>query len=291
MQLPRIVISGLSGGSGKTLLSLGLTRAFRQRGRRVQPAKKGPDYIDAAWLGIAAGRPAANLDPYFLSLSDLPSALVRSASSPFFRDLSPDLAVIEGNRGLYDGRDLMGTCSTAQVALALGAPVVLAVNCTKMTRTTAAIVAGIASFVPELSFAGVVLNNVGNPRHAAQVRQAVEYYTDIPVLGALPRLRENPLPERHMGLELSPASREPRVQRNGKKFWTGLPPSLRSILILTEYWKPLPLQLRFPILCLSFPAEIWGRDPSSALCGTMRCGFIMRKISLRCEKPVRNLWN
>lgn len=217
MQLPRIVISGLSGGSGKTLLSLGLTRAFRQRGRRVMPAKKGPDYIDAAWLGIAAGRPAANLDPYFLPLEELPSALVRSAGSPFFNDVSPDIAVIEGNRGLYDGRDLMGSCSTAQVALALGAPVVLAVNCTKMTRTTAAIVAGIASFVPELRFAGVVLNNVGNPRHAEQVRQAVEYYTDIPVLGALPRLRENPLPERHMGLELSPASREPRVQEEREK--------------------------------------------------------------------------
>ena len=179
--------------------------------------KKGPDYIDAAWLGIAAGRPAANLDPYFLPLEELPSALVRSAGSPFFNDVSPDIAVIEGNRGLYDGRDLMGSCSTAQVALALGAPVVLAVNCTKMTRTTAAIVAGIASFVPELRFAGVVLNNVGNPRHAEQVRQAVEYYTDIPVLGALPRLRENPLPERHMGLELSPSSREPRVQEERER--------------------------------------------------------------------------
>ena len=75
MQLPRIVISGLSGGSGKTLLSLGLTRAFRQRGRRVMPAKKGPAYIDAAWLGIAAGRPAANLDPYFLPLEELPVPL------------------------------------------------------------------------------------------------------------------------------------------------------------------------------------------------------------------------
>lgn len=212
MHLPRLVISGLSGGSGKTLLSLGLTRAFRQRGHRVQPAKKGPDYIDAAWLALAAGRPAANLDPYFLPTRALPAALARTAVRFSPDGAEPDLAIIEGNRGLYDGRDVHGSCSTAQVALALDAPLLLVLTCTKMTRTAAAVVTGVVSFAPALRFAGVVLNNVGNPRHAAQVRQAVEYYTDIPVLGELPRLRENPLPERHMGLELSPASRDPHIR-------------------------------------------------------------------------------
>lgn len=212
MHLPRLVISGLSGGSGKTLLSLGLARAFRTRGYRVQPAKKGPDYIDAAWLALAAGRPAANLDPYFLPARELPAALARACARFSPDGSAPDLALIEGNRGLYDGRDVRGSCSTAQVALALEAPVLLALNCAKMTRTAAAVVAGVAAFAPALNFAGVVLNNVGSPRHASQVRQAVEHYTDIPVLGELPRLRKNPLPERHMGLELSPAARDPRIR-------------------------------------------------------------------------------
>lgn len=189
--MSRVVISGLAGGGGKTLLSLGLCRALVDAGLRVQPFKKGPDYIDAAWLGQAAQKPCTNLDPYFLDesrLRDLFAHTMRHA----------DMAVIEGNRGLYDGRDAAGTCSTAALARTLDAPVVLTMNCTKMTRTAAAIAVGMAGF-ETYRLAGVVLNQVGNGRHGALVRQCIED-TGIRVLGALPRLRENPIPERHMGL-------------------------------------------------------------------------------------------
>lgn len=204
MRIPRLVISGLSGGSGKTLLSLGLTRAWVRRGLVVQPCKKGPDYIDAAWLALAAGRAAANLDPYFLP----PDGLRAQFAYACRRGAPSQLAIIEGNRGLYDGRDVAGSCSTAQVAQALTAPVLLALNCTKMTRTAAALVAGVVGFEPGLRVAGVVINNVGSSRHAAQVRQAIETYTDVPVHGELPRLTDNPLPERHMGLTLRRAAPE-----------------------------------------------------------------------------------
>ena len=197
MNQPRLVIAGLSGGSGKTLVSLGITRLLTRRGLTIQPYKKGPDYIDYAWLALAARRPAACLDPYFLE----DSALLRQ-----FCHISShrpaDLAVIEGNRGLFDGRDVKGSCSTAHVARLLKAPVLLTMNCAKMTRTAAAIVQGMQAFEPDLNLAGVLLNNVANDRHAAMLRCAIEEYTDIPVLGILPRMRENPLPERHMGLAL-----------------------------------------------------------------------------------------
>ena len=134
---PRLVVSGLSGGGGKTLVSLGLTRALTLRGLRVKPCKKGPDYIDAAWLGLASGLAPTNLDPYFLS-----DARLRALFCDTFRDA--DLAVIEGNRGLYDGRDLEGSCSTATLARALDAPIILTLSVTKMTRTAAALVAGLA---------------------------------------------------------------------------------------------------------------------------------------------------
>lgn len=190
--IPRLMVSGLSGGGGKTLAALGLVRAFTRRGLTVKPCKKGPDYIDSAWLGLASGLTPTNLDPYFLSEARL-LALFSHVTA------GADMALIEGNRGLYDGRDLEGSCSTAALARTLNAPILLILTVTKMTRTAAAIIAGLASFEP-VSLAGVMLNRVGSSRHAALIRRSIETYTGIPVIGELPRLTVNPIPERHMGL-------------------------------------------------------------------------------------------
>ncbi len=208
MHIPRIIIAGLSGGSGKTLFSLGLTRAWLQQGIAVQAYKKGPDYIDAAWLALASGRPVSNLDPFFLDEERL-QALFVSRFVQHAGKSKAGVALVEGNRGLFDGRDVQGTCSTMALARLLGLPVILAMDCTKMTRTAAAIVQGINSFQAEGSkgnLAGLMLNNVGTSRHEKQLRQSIELYTNVPVLGALPRQSANPLPERHMGLSLSHTS-------------------------------------------------------------------------------------
>lgn len=190
---PRLVLAGLSGGAGKTILTLGLTRALSASGLRVRPFKKGPDYIDAAWLGLAAGRDAANLDPYLFPASRI---------LPLFLEKSHgvDISLVEGNRGLFDGMDVAGSCSTAALARSLRAPVILCLDATKMTRTAAAIVAGVKSFEPDLDLAGVIVNRTGGPRHRKIVRECIETLAHVPVLGTLPRLPENPIPERHMGL-------------------------------------------------------------------------------------------
>jgi cobyrinic acid a,c-diamide synthase len=199
---PRLIISGLRGGAGKTLLALGLARALAQEGLRLKPFKKGPDYIDAAWLGLAAGRPATNLDPFFLPPEELRALFLYAFALSGDGGVPADFALIEGNRGLFDGRDLEGSCSTAALARTLQCPILLSLDCTKMTRTAAALVQGILAFEAELSIAGVVLNKIGSERHSALVRRAIEHYCSVPVLGALPRLAGEPLPERHMGLVL-----------------------------------------------------------------------------------------
>ncbi len=192
---PRVVIAGLSGGSGKTTLSLGLLRAFRKRGLSAVAFKKGPDYIDAGWLGAASGAPCYNLDPFLIGRENiLPSFIGRASGF--------DISLIEGNRGIFDGMDLKGSQSTATLAGILKSPIVLIMDTSKMTRTAAAIVLGVKNFEPGLRLAGVVLNRVAGARHEAMLRKSIESYTGVPVLGALPKLKEANavISERHMGL-------------------------------------------------------------------------------------------
>lgn len=193
----RIFIAGLRGGAGKTTLSLGVIAAFRRLGKSVAPFKKGPDYIDAGWLALAAGRPCYNLDTFLVPRADVLSSF-HAHSRP------DDIAVIEGNRGLYDGIDVEGHTSSAEVAKLLKAPVVLCVDATKMTRTAAAIIGGCAGFDPEVRLRGVILNRVAGPRHEAILRECIEHHCGIPVLGAVPKLDAHHFPERHMGLVPTP---------------------------------------------------------------------------------------
>ncbi|GAU08056.1 cobyrinate a,c-diamide synthase [Desulfoplanes formicivorans] len=190
---PRLVLAGLSGGSGKTIVSLGVCRAAVDAGISVRPFKKGPDYIDAHWLALASRASVSNLDPFLFSANRI-QGLFHARMSGY------DLAIIEGNRGLFDGKDVDGSCSTAELAKVLKAPVVMVVDCTKVTRTMAAIVLGCQMFDPDLDLKGIILNRIAGNRHEAIVRATVERYTDLKVFGSLPKMVKNPIPERHMGL-------------------------------------------------------------------------------------------
>jgi len=197
MALPRILIAALRGGSGKTIVSLGLIASWRKRGMAVSPFKKGPDFIDAGWLALAASQPCYNLDTFLMPAD----RIILSFTS---RTLSTDLSVIEGNRGLYDGIDLEGSTSTSELAKLLKTPVVLIVDCTKSTRTVAAMVSGCLKFDPEVDICSVILNRVAGARHESILRKSIEHYCAIPVLGSIPKLKEEPFPERHMGLVPTP---------------------------------------------------------------------------------------
>jgi cobyrinic acid a,c-diamide synthase len=193
VQLPRVLIAGLAGDVGKSLVTLGVIGALRARGRRVAPFKKGPDFIDAAWLGAAADSPGRNLDTFMMPRESILRSLADTAGSA-------DIAVVEGNRGLFDGLDAHGSHSSAQLARMIAAPVVLVVDATKTTRTVAALVLGCRAMDPELEIAGVILNRVGTARQEAVIREAVAKEAGLPVLGAIPRLEGDFLPSRHLGL-------------------------------------------------------------------------------------------
>ncbi len=201
IRAPRVVVAGLSGDSGKTLVSLALVHAARQRGFDVRAFKKGPDYIDAAWLTWAAGTPARNLDTFLAEPSVVAETFARHAAVEAAGQARRALNVVEGNRGLFDGLDAAGTHSTAALAELIDAPVLLVVNVRKTTGTAAALVRGCQALDPTLRFAGVVLNHVGGRRHEAVAREAIEGLCGVPVVGAIPRFDDaSALPGRHLGL-------------------------------------------------------------------------------------------
>ncbi len=188
-----IVVAGLAGGSGKSVVSVGLTAALARQGHVVVPFKKGPDYIDAGWMKLAAGSSCYNLDPYLMSMESIKHSFLQQSAGA-------DFAILEGNRGLYDGVNPEGGYSTAELALTLGLPILLVVNCTKTTRTVAAMVLGCLHLDERIDIRGVVLNQIGTKRHQSIVTQAVETYTGIPVLGAVPRMKRDIFPMRHLGV-------------------------------------------------------------------------------------------
>ena len=163
-----LVIGGLTSGSGKTTVTLGLLRALADRGLDIGAAKTGPDYIDCAFLAAASRTPAVNLDSHAM-----PQALIRRLAAERPRDM----LVIEGVMGLFDGTH-GGSGSTAQLAAALGAPILLVLDTRHQGQTAAALAAGIETQLPAgTGLAGVVLNRIASPRHEELIREALEART------------------------------------------------------------------------------------------------------------------
>lgn len=189
----RLFISAAHKSSGKTTVCIGLCAALRERGAVVQPFKKGPDYIDPLWLGLAAGRPCYNLDPYLSGAQEIRAELAQ-------RMHGASLGLVEGNKGLYDGLDLHGSNSNAALAALIGAPVVLVIDARGMTRGIAPLILGYQAFDQNVRIAGVILNQLGGSRHEAKLRAVIAHYTGVPVLGAVQHDERMTIAERHLGL-------------------------------------------------------------------------------------------
>ena len=236
--IPRLLISAAHKSSGKTVFTTGLCAELVYRGYDVRPFKKGPDYIDPQWLALATQANCYNLDfntqtpdemvGMFIGKCEsekvgglLTTTLQASFTAPgthsnaghqrlfkcrgeFQRDGRDDnngtIAIIEANKGLYDGVSTDGTDSNAALAKLLSIPVILVIDCEGMTRGIAPLLCGYLNFDPDVPIAGVVLNKVGGARHADKLKAAVAQYTNVPVVGCVMRDERMTLPERHLGL-------------------------------------------------------------------------------------------
>ncbi len=186
-------ISAAHKSSGKTTLSVGLAAALTRRGIKVQTFKKGPDYIDPLWLQRATDRPCYNLDFNTQSADEIIDLFTRKLAGA-------DMGLIEGNKGLYDGVALDGRDSNAALAVKLQAPVILVIDVMGITRGIAPLLVGYTAFEPDVHIAGVIFNKVVSARQEDKLRAAVERYTDMTVVGSVPRDKNLLAPERHLGL-------------------------------------------------------------------------------------------
>ncbi|MGL5929561.1 MAG: cobyrinate a,c-diamide synthase, partial [Dermatophilaceae bacterium] len=191
--LPRLVVAAPSTGQGKTTVATGLMAALSAAGHVVSGHKVGPDFVDPGYHALATGRPGRNLDPHLVGEHRVVPLLLHGAAGA-------DVAVVEGVMGLHDGKvGTDGFASTAHVAALTRSPVVLVADVARMSRTAAAVAAGVAAFDPRVHVVGVVLNRTGSPRIVREIRQAMEL-AGLPVLGALPRDEGLAVPSRHLGL-------------------------------------------------------------------------------------------
>lgn len=184
-----LLIAAPSSGSGKTVLTLALLRALKDRGIDIASAKAGPDYIDPAFHALASGYSSVNLDPWAMTPQRFAALAQRQEGSHL---------LIEGMMGLYDGA-ADGSGSAAELSKALGVPVVLIVDAAKQSHSIAALVRGFRDHDAKVNLAGVILNKVGSHRHSKMLSDALGQI-NVNVLGVVPRDESLVLPERHLGL-------------------------------------------------------------------------------------------
>lgn len=187
------IIAAATSNSGKTTFTMGLLRALRNRGLKVQPYKCGPDYIDTMFHHIASGNESVNLDTFMASKEQVQRNFHHYAEGS-------DCQVVEGVMGMFDGYDKYHG-SSAEVAMLLDIPVVLVVNAKSVAYSVAPLIYGFKNFNPDVRIAGVVFNMVASENHYSFLKAACED-AGVDCLGYLPRNEKLTIPGRHLGLTI-----------------------------------------------------------------------------------------
>jgi cobyrinic acid a,c-diamide synthase len=241
----RLLISAAHKSSGKTTLTIGLCAALHRRGHKIQPFKKGPDYIDPMWLSLASDRSCHNLDFFLMGHDEILGTFSARANGA-------DIALIEGNKGLYDGLDLDGSNSNAALAKLLDAPVVLVLDARGMTRGVAPLILGYQAFDRDIRIAGVILNQLGGARHERKLRAVIEHYTDVPVVGAVHHDGRLEIVERHLGLVPSNEASGARKKIDSIADAVSEQVDIDQLIALAGTARPLPVG-KFPAPATSLP--------------------------------------
>ncbi len=186
-----IYISAAHKSSGKTIVSLGLSRILSNLNQDIQTFKKGPDYIDMGWLSLASKKGSYNLDF---------NTQTKKEINDFYDQKKSTINIIEGNKGLYDGISVSGIDDNAAMSILLNAPVILVIDTEGITRGIAPLLQGYINFEKKCNIKGVILNKVKTERHENKLINAVKEYTNLEILGSIRKSKDLEISERHLGL-------------------------------------------------------------------------------------------
>lgn len=220
VECPALLIAAPSSGSGKTSVTAALARYFTRQGKKVRVFKTGPDFIDPGVLECASGRQVYQLDLWIVGERECRRLLMEAAREA-------DLILIEGVMGLFDG-----TPSSADLAEYFGIPVLAVIDASAQAQTFGALALGLATYRPQLPFAGVLANRVAGAGHADMLKSSLP--PNLRWFGWLPTEREAALPERHLGLV--GADEQPDLDAKLDR--------LAAALVMSE--NPMPDAVAFP---------------------------------------------
>lgn len=192
MAQPRVMISAIKSGAGKTTITCGMLAALKKIGKNPSAFKCGPDYIDPLFHREIIGTKGCNLDLFFVE-----NDILKQLFCAYSKDT--DISIIEGVMGFYDG--VLGTTSKASacdVSNVLDVPVILAVDVKGASLTTCAVINGIKNFEKN-HISGVILNNCSEKMYTFY-KEMIEQNCEIEVLGYLPKNAEYSIESRHLGL-------------------------------------------------------------------------------------------
>lgn len=191
---PQFLISSIAAGNGKTFFAMGLLRALKRRGLKVQPYKCGPDFIDAQQLSIASDCETVNLDAWMSTHTHLQHLYNKYGEQA-------DVCITEGTSGLFDGyRRIQG--SSAEISKLLNIPIILLINARNAGYSIVPIIYGFKNFYPGVQIAGIVFNQVASPNQYAFLREACSD-ANVDCLGYVPMIDTIKFPSRHSVLSLT----------------------------------------------------------------------------------------
>ncbi len=196
--VPRVLIGATGSGSGKTTITCGILKAFKNLNKNLRAFKCGPDYIDPMFHTKVLGIQSTNLDLFFNDKDTIKYLLDENTLDE--NENRCDIAIMEGVMGYYDGvAGITFTAGAYDLAKSTDTPAILVVDCKGKSVSIVAEIKGYLDYVSDSNIKGVILNRI-SPMMYNDIKKMIQNRLNINVFGYMPAMSDIGLESRHLGL-------------------------------------------------------------------------------------------